>query len=203
MRKPLAEGGNGGGGRCRFAIERMLQESSEAEKIMDEQLTAALKERAQVTGSVRTHMQAQVDACRAELAAAQQRKAELQAAIDGKREPIALARQRYHMRKQRPVRELVHDEVEDALTQEFHDLQVIVNNLQMKMKQQNAEISQLHATLAHLEGNINDKANAGALDQQCLDIRRASAFLPLSAHEGCSETAHVRVHCPSHESWSR
>jgi len=170
---------------------------------MDEQLTAALKERAQVTGSVRTHMQAQVDACRAELAAAQQRKAELQAAIDGKREPIALARQRYHMRKQRPVRELVHDEVEDALTQEFHDLQVIVNNLQMKMKQQNAEISQLHATLAHLEGNINDKANAGALDQQCLDIRRASAFLPLSAHEGFSEKAHVSVHCPSHESWSR
>lgn len=92
---------------------------------MDGQLTAALKERAQLTGAVRNHMQGQVDACRAELHEADKRKAELQAAIDSKREPIALARQRYHMRKQRPVRELVHDEVEDALTQEFHDLQVL------------------------------------------------------------------------------
>lgn len=51
---------------------------------------------------------------------------------------------------------------------------MITSNLQTKMKQVNVEIGMLHATLAHLETNVYDKANAGALDQQCLDIRRAS-----------------------------
>ena len=60
---------------------------------------------------LQSHLQSQMHATRLELAEAQKRKASLQAAIDAKKEPIALARHRYQMRKQRPTRELVHDEV--------------------------------------------------------------------------------------------
>lgn len=56
-----------------------------------------------------------MEATRQELGEAQKRKASLQAAIDAKREPMALARQRYQMRKQRPTRELVHDEASLSL----------------------------------------------------------------------------------------
>jgi predicted nuclease with TOPRIM domain len=112
-----------------------------------------------------------MNAVRAELNQALKKKQDLQMAVDAKAEPLALARHRYQLRKQRPTRELVHDEVEDALTQEFHDLQVICSNLDTKMKQVNKEISCLQTTLDSLENNVGDKDSAFHLDMACLDIK--------------------------------
>jgi len=161
--------------RLRLAIERLLEESAEAEKMMERSLNEALRERTEVTNAVKGHLQQQREATRVELLEAQKRKAALLAAMDSKREPMALARQRYQMRKQRPTRELVHDEVEDALTQEFHDLQVIVNNMEQKIKGVEREIQVLNANMQQLDANIVDKASALSLDTQCMDLRVAGS----------------------------
>merc|ERR1719183_941773 len=106
--------------------------------------------------------------------------------MDDKREPIALARERYQMRKKRPTRELVHDEVEDALTQEFHDLQVIVSNLEQKMKQVDREIAGLLTTLQQLEANITDKNSALGLDMKCIEMRAAGSVASTNASRASS-----------------
>ena len=57
------------------------------------------------------------------------------------------------------------------LVQEFHDLQVICNNLDMKMAQVNKEIAMLGTTLASLESTVDEKDCAFTLDMQCLDLK--------------------------------
>lgn len=162
--------------RLRHAIDNMIQESTLSERKMDSMLVDSLKNRTDTTKAVKLHLVNQMNAVRAELNQALKKKQDLHMAVDAKAEPLALARHRYQLRKQRPTRELVHDEVEDALTQEFHDLQVICSNLDTKMKQVNKEISCLQTTLDSLENNVGDKDSAFHLDMACLDIKAPTSI---------------------------
>ncbi|KAK3243208.1 hypothetical protein CYMTET_47127 [Cymbomonas tetramitiformis] len=160
--------------RLRMAIERALEEAEMLEKQGDQYLQDAFREKTRLTEAIQNDLQSQRDAVLSELGEAKNRKASLEKAIADKKEPLALARQRYQMRKQRPSRELVHDEVEDALTQEFKDLQVIVQNLEAKLKQVKKEIDTLESNKHQLELNIKDKAKALSLDKQCIQMEVSS-----------------------------
>jgi len=161
--------------RLRVAVERMLEDISASEKAMDAALQESLKEKTMLTSSYKGDLERQAEAVRLELGEANKRKLSLEQAIAAKKEPLALARQRYQLRKSRPNRELVHDEVEDALTQEFRDLQVIVQNLEQKLSQVNKEIVQLEANQRRLAANINDKDQAYQLDAQVLSMQAAAS----------------------------
>ena len=74
------------------------------------------------------------------------------------------------IRRQRPDRELVHDEVEDALKSEFNDLHYISHQLEAKLKAVNKEIAHLQMTAAQLELNIEDKVAALNMDSSVLKL---------------------------------
>uniref|UniRef100_A0A7S0QYA8 Tektin n=1 Tax=Pyramimonas obovata TaxID=1411642 RepID=A0A7S0QYA8_9CHLO len=177
--------------RLRRAVENMLNESTQAERKMDNMLVNSLRDRTDTTKAVKLHLVNQLNAVRMELKAALKKRSDLNAAIQAKSEPLALARHRYQLRKQRPTRELVHDEVEDALTQEYQDLQTICNNLEMKMAQVNKEIASLSTTLASLESTVDDKDCAFSLDMQCLDLKAPTSIACSSVRTGRTKSSAI------------
>ena len=154
--------------RLRSTIGSVVDQSRSAEKAGEERLCAALKEKLASTDAVRMELRAKLAEVQAEIAAADARKAELEAALADKREPLMLAQQRYMMRKERPGRELVHDEVEDALSQEVQELKYIIKNLNEKIRLVGRETSALRASEAQLVANIADKNRSYDMDARCL-----------------------------------
>ena len=166
--------------RLRATIGSVVDQSRQAEKAAENRLCAALKEKLATTDAIRADLRGKLKQVQSEIAAASARKSELEAALADKRDPLLLAQQRYVMRKERPGRELVHDEVEDALSSEVQELKYIIKNLQEKIRLVNKELAALRASESQLLANIADKDRAYDLDARCLmlDGRRTMSEAP-------------------------
>ena len=105
-----------------------------------------------------------------ELDEARGRKGALEASLAAKAAPLALTQQRYSLRRTRPSRELVQDEVEDALTQELTSLHFIQTNISRKIAAVDREIAHLHLTARQLEANLADKSSVLELDTRVSDV---------------------------------
>jgi len=158
----------GDAARLRTAIDSVVVEMSAAERAANAQVEEALREKISATQVLKVKLDKQLAATLEELSAAEVRKVDLEAALDEKKAPLALGKQRYAIRRNRPERELVHDEVEDALTAEFNDLRFITQQLAEKLKAVNREILHLRSAAEELKSNIADKAAALSMDEACL-----------------------------------
>lgn len=161
-------------GRLRGAIGNAINETKATSRAMDSALRSALRSKIRSTEKLATELDAQLAGVRGEMAQADQRRDELEAALAAKMEPLALGKQRYHMRHARPAREKVHDEVEDALSSEFNDLNYICSQLEKKIAAVNGERARLAAHAAVLEANVADKTNALAADRAVLYLDDAA-----------------------------
>lgn len=157
-----------GAGRLRDAIGNVINTTKATTRELNAQVRGALKRKITSTERLTQELEAELAGVRAELAQAERRRTELEAALAEKMEPLALGRQRYEMRHARPAREKVHDEVEDALSSEFNDLRFVCAQLEKKIAAVKGESARLSAHAATLEANIKDKVGALATDRAVL-----------------------------------
>jgi hypothetical protein len=156
--------------RLRGAIGNVIDDTKSTAHALDSQLRAALHGKIRSTEKLSRELDAELSGVLGETAAADTRRAELEAALAEKLGPLALGRQRYQMRHARPAREKVHDEVEDALSSEFNDLRFVSVQLERKIAAVTGESSRLHAHAVVLRANIKDKTEALAADRAVLAL---------------------------------
>jgi len=179
--------------RLRHAIAGCIDEAKAHEKDMEARLQHALGSKINSTDGLKSELVGEHRSVMAELNAAQQRQAELEQALEEKQAPLALGRTRYQMRHQRPQRELVHDEVEEALTSELNDLKFVCASIEKKLAAVKKEIARLMAHAATLEANIQDKHDALGVDSAVLHLDdrasvASSKFAPSSVGSRRSAT---------------
>ena len=112
-------------------------------------------------------LERQLENVRDEIARAQQRRNEMLTTAKAQTGPAALAKHRYMLRKTRPHREMVQDEVENALLEELNTLQ---SHTLVLMKQAGAldgQIELLTVAAQQLEANLQDKRHGEEVDMEC------------------------------------
>eukprot|EP00232_Nephroselmis_pyriformis_P005562 CAMPEP_0182911454 /NCGR_PEP_ID=MMETSP0034_2-20130328/36927_1 /TAXON_ID=156128 /ORGANISM="Nephroselmis pyriformis, Strain CCMP717" /LENGTH=488 /DNA_ID=CAMNT_0025047977 /DNA_START=22 /DNA_END=1488 /DNA_ORIENTATION=- len=154
--------------RLRAAINKLLGEAKTAEREVSHALHQSLRDKLGDTQGLRGSLQAQLDDTTEELRKATERKAKLEEAVAEKQPHLALGQQRYLVRKTRPDREMVHDEVETALQQELTDIAHICKQLEAKLSVVGKEMAHLGQQRSVLKSNLKGKDTALEMDKKCL-----------------------------------
>lgn len=129
---------------------------------------------------------------REEQAKAEGQRRSLAMALEAKRGPLQQAKERYALRRARPCRETVQDEVEAALAKEIAHLNSVTKQLADKMNSVDKELGQLDVTAAMIEDNIRDKDSAINLDERMvlldgrLNVPTAPPSSVASVSPGCA-----------------
>ncbi|GFR49244.1 hypothetical protein Agub_g11258 [Astrephomene gubernaculifera] len=152
--------------RLRKAILHAIANSRANEHDMSSRLNENMMAKVAATRNLREDLQSQLERVREEQARAKQQRASLAAALEAKRGPLAQARERLAVRKARPCRETVNDEVEAALAREVAHLASITQQLSEKVNAVDREIAALDASAAQLADNIKDKDDALRIDER-------------------------------------
>ncbi|KAG2451831.1 hypothetical protein HYH02_003607 [Chlamydomonas schloesseri] len=152
--------------RLRKAIAHAVANSRATEHDVANRLNENMLAKVAATRNLREDLQAQLDKVREEQARAKSQRTALTVALDDKRGPLAQARERLAVRKARPCRETVNDEVETALAKEVAHLAAVTQQLSDKVSAVDREIAALDATAAQLEANIADKDDALRVDER-------------------------------------
>ncbi|KXZ52634.1 hypothetical protein GPECTOR_9g679 [Gonium pectorale] len=152
--------------RLRKAILHAVANSRANEHDMSARLNENMMAKVAATRNLREDLQSQLERVRDEQARARAQRASLSAALEAKRGPLAQARERLAVRRARPCREAVNDEVEAALAREVAHLASITQQLSDKISAVDKEISALDASANQLTDNIRDKDEALRIDER-------------------------------------
>lgn len=120
--------------RLRKAIAHAVANSRATEHDVANRLNENMLAKVAATRNLREDLQAQLEKVREEQARAKGQRSALTSALDDKRGPLAQARERLAVRKARPCRENVNDEVEAALAKEVAHLAAVTQQLSVKVR---------------------------------------------------------------------
>eukprot|EP01064_Diplonema_japonicum_P004503 TRINITY_DN12960_c0_g1_i1.p1 TRINITY_DN12960_c0_g1~~TRINITY_DN12960_c0_g1_i1.p1 ORF type:complete len:505 (+),score=81.12 TRINITY_DN12960_c0_g1_i1:42-1517(+) len=95
---------------------------------------------------------------------------QLRKSLEDKQAPLSVLQQRVAVRKLRPAREAVHDEVEQAMQSELQELLKSVNVLNDKVDSIESEMRKLKANKKFLSVDLRDKDRTLRVDKKCLDL---------------------------------
>ncbi len=154
--------------RLRKAIRHAIQEARNVEHDTSRGLNHAMLSKLASTQRLKDSIEAQLAKVRDEQAKAAAQRAKLASALEAKRGPLAQAKERFALRRQRPCRETVQDDVEAALTREIAHLNAVTSQLHDKVVSVDKELDALALASAMLEDNLKDKMAALALDERCV-----------------------------------
>ncbi|EFJ41053.1 hypothetical protein VOLCADRAFT_68705 [Volvox carteri f. nagariensis] len=152
--------------RLRKAILHAIANSRANEHDMSARLNENMMAKVSATRNLREDLQSQLERVRDEQTRAKSQRASLSAALEAKRGPLAQARERLAVRRARPSRETVNDEVEAALAREVAHLASITQQLSDKIAAVDKEIASLDMAAAQLNENIRDKDEALRIDER-------------------------------------
>ncbi|KAJ9525818.1 hypothetical protein QJQ45_009311 [Haematococcus lacustris] len=120
------------------------------------------------THNLKEELEQQLAKTRDEHARAAAQRRSLSAALEAKRGPLSQAKERFALRKARPDRETVQDDVEAALRNEIAHLNAATSQLSNKVSSVDKELENLEVAAAMLSDNLRDKQGALALDERCV-----------------------------------
>ncbi|GLC70283.1 hypothetical protein PLESTF_000955000, partial [Pleodorina starrii] len=152
--------------RLRKAILHAIANSRANEHDMSARLNENMMAKVSATRNLREDLHSQLERVRDEQTRAKAQRASLAAALEAKRGPLAQARERLAVRRARPSRETVNDEVEAALAREVAHLASITQQLSDKISAVDKEIAALDMASAQLHENIRDKDEALRIDER-------------------------------------
>lgn len=119
--------------RLRKAILHAIANSRANEHDVSSRLNENMMAKVSATRNLREDLQGQLERVRDEQTRAKAQRSALSAALEAKRGPLAQARERLAVRRARPSRETVNDEVEAALAREVAHLASICQQLSDKV----------------------------------------------------------------------
>lgn len=138
-----------------------------AEKVQYDTVQQALEKRIANITKVRRELELKYQQVDKEIAEGTRTKHKLEESIALKTPPLKITLQRYQTRIQRPDRELVHDEVEHALKEQYESLHACVEALQEQLNQVQRNLDQLERTKGELDADIADKNENLEIEKQC------------------------------------
>ncbi|KAG2492894.1 hypothetical protein HYH03_008808 [Edaphochlamys debaryana] len=152
--------------RLRKAIAHAIASSRTTEHDVSARLNENMMAKVAATRNLRDELSNQLDRVREEQARARSQRSALAGALEAKRGPLAQARERLAVRRARPCRETVNDEVEAALAREVANLSAMTQQLSDKVNAVDREIAALDLAAAQLTDNIGDKDEALRIDER-------------------------------------
>ncbi|KAJ9526461.1 hypothetical protein QJQ45_009945 [Haematococcus lacustris] len=154
--------------RLRKAIRHAIYNSRTAEHSAAAGLHNAMMSKLGSTHNLKEELEQQLAKTRDEHARAAAQRRSLSAALEAKRGPLLQAKERFALRKARPDRETVQDDVEAALRNEIAHLNAATSQLSNKVSSVDKELENLEVAAAMLSDNLRDKQGALALDERCV-----------------------------------
>ncbi|KAL6762725.1 Tektin family-domain-containing protein [Haematococcus lacustris] len=154
--------------RLRKAIRHAIYNSRTAEHAAAAGLHNAMMSKLGSTHNLKEELEQQLAKTRDEHARAAAQRRSLSAALEAKRGPLLQAKERFALRKARPDRETVQDDVEAALRNEIAHLNAATSQLSNKVSSVDKELENLEVAAAMLSDNLRDKQGALALDERCV-----------------------------------
>ncbi|KAF5829855.1 Tektin family-domain-containing protein [Dunaliella salina] len=152
--------------RLRKAIRHIIYNSRQAEHETARMLNTSMMVKLGSTTYLKEDLDRQLAEVREEQHKAEHQRRKLAAALEAKRGPLMQSKERYEMRKARPDRESVQDDVERALAREIAHLHAVTAQINQKANAIDKELENLEVAAATIEDNIRDKESALALDRK-------------------------------------
>mmetsp|Transcript_17183 Transcript_17183/g.20673 ORF Transcript_17183/g.20673 Transcript_17183/m.20673 type:complete len:451 (-) Transcript_17183:248-1600(-) len=146
---------------------KMAHNAKLAEKVQYDTVQAALEKKIANITKMKRDLELKLQHVTQEIADATRTKHKLEESIALKTPPLRITLQRYETRIQRPDRELVHDEVEHALKDQYESLHTSVMQLQEQLNKVNKHLDDLESSKAQLDADIADKNENLDMDKQC------------------------------------
>mmetsp|Transcript_28996 Transcript_28996/g.53289 ORF Transcript_28996/g.53289 Transcript_28996/m.53289 type:complete len:519 (-) Transcript_28996:325-1881(-) len=152
--------------RLRKAVYHAVATTRSAEQDLNDALNISMLAKVGNTRKMHQDLERQLDSVREEQIRAVQQRESLVSALESKKGPLAQAKERLSVRKVRPTRENVSDEVESALAKEVAHLAIVTASLRQKVHSVDKEIEALDLASTMLNENIKDKSSALNVDEQ-------------------------------------
>jgi len=130
----------------------------------------ALKNKVQQSSQLQYNLSKRLQSINEELDQLQEERQQLMANISSKMGPLKVTRDRLAYRKQRPEREAIRDNVEEALEEELGTIKGYLANLQNQLDHVDAEQKRLTTIKSELERDWHNKNQALRLDRKCLAL---------------------------------
>jgi len=121
---------------------------------------------------------------RAELKKANETRNAIEDALKDKARPLQTARERLYHRQQRPAREQVRDEAEDALQVEVQELTSLVKDLKIRRSQVEADIKDLESLKQELKELLRARGSSARIDQLCVELQMQASGEVQEENEG-------------------
>lgn len=130
----------------------------------------ALSHKTQRTAMLQKQLNAQLLDINSELDELQEQREQVERALKAKQLPFGIMSKRLEIRKARPQRETVCDQVEEALHQEHQLLAEHIQSLRDKVQQLNQLQTQLRDEASKIESDLRDKTQSFNIDRRCQDL---------------------------------
>lgn len=151
----------------RLKAAKIAHNGKLAEKIQYDTVQQALEKRCTALMRMKREMEMKLTHVNAEVGEATKTKHRLEESIALKTPPLQITYQRYMSRAQRPERELVHDEVEHALKEQYEALYASVEAMNHQLTQVSKHLEDLIRTKAEMDSSISDKQETVEMERQC------------------------------------
>lgn len=162
------------------SIKSALKRIDEADKQAKEAVRDTLTKKVTETSRLNKLLASQLIGVREQLEAVRKQKDAVEEAIKKNEEPALVVRKRLAVRRARPDRERVRDDVEEALEQELRTLTTARDSLEAKFSALMREIARLEAAEAALLKDFTEKQAALELDIDCLDLESVQTSVSAS-----------------------
>eukprot|EP00238_Polyblepharides_amylifera_P003647 CAMPEP_0196580214 /NCGR_PEP_ID=MMETSP1081-20130531/27820_1 /TAXON_ID=36882 /ORGANISM="Pyramimonas amylifera, Strain CCMP720" /LENGTH=447 /DNA_ID=CAMNT_0041900033 /DNA_START=301 /DNA_END=1644 /DNA_ORIENTATION=+ len=151
----------------RLKSAKIAHNAKLAEKVQYDVVQQALEKRVGAIMKMKKEMELKVQQVQKEISEATRTKHRLEESISLKTPPLKITWQRYQTRAQRPDRELVHDEVEHALKEQYEALHATVEAMHLQLEQVSQHLKDLLSTKAQMDADIADKTETVEMERQC------------------------------------
>ena len=158
----------------RAAVEVVLKKTKDAVKASAELSKVTLHKKVNTTAALHQKLSKHKMDLNDEIQQLQMQREKLLSELADKSVPLDMVSKRLDLRKTRPPREQVRDEVEEALEDEYKKLIAVITKLEKKLASVDAELDRLTALTVAVSLDIDDKSLAMTLDRKCVDLQSMS-----------------------------
>eukprot|EP01006_Ploeotia_vitrea_P044702 TRINITY_DN66853_c4_g16_i1.p1 TRINITY_DN66853_c4_g16~~TRINITY_DN66853_c4_g16_i1.p1 ORF type:complete len:577 (+),score=38.15 TRINITY_DN66853_c4_g16_i1:24-1733(+) len=169
--------------RLQVSAKLLTKQLKREEQAMDNEVLLQIRKKVSHTVALKAKLEKALSATAGELQTLVSVRNRAQTTLNNHHRPLKLAQTRLHIRSQRPDREQVHDELEDALHNEATFLSSSATDVSNGVHKATLLIAQLENCVRDLEHDLGDKTKALELDKLCLTTAM-DGQQPSSLHTG-------------------
>lgn len=151
----------------RVKVAKVTLNAQLAEKIQYDLVQQAVEKRVATVGRLKKEVEIKLQQVTQEVMDVTTTKHRLEESVALKGPPLQITWQRYRARSQRPERELVHDEVEHALKEQYEALHASLESMKQQLSHVTAHLGEVLKIQADLDTNVADKIETIEMDRHC------------------------------------